>query len=95
MRADDRVRLRHMVEAADNALQFMTGRQRADLDEDRMLLFAVVRAIEIFGEAASRSQQRRRPQRFLQGGCLLELTGELKVAREGNSSCFAAAQSLV
>ena len=54
MRADDRVRLRHMVEAADNALQFMTGRQRADLDEDRMLLFAVVRAIEIFGEAASR-----------------------------------------
>ena len=32
----------------------MTGWQRADLDRDQMLLFAVVRAIEIVGEAASR-----------------------------------------
>jgi uncharacterized protein with HEPN domain len=54
MRADDRIRLRHMVEAAESAVQFMTGRQRADLDEDRMLLFAVVHAIEILGEAANR-----------------------------------------
>jgi uncharacterized protein with HEPN domain len=53
MRAEDRVRLRHMVEAAESAVQFLAGRQRADLDQDRMLLFAVVRAIEILGEAAS------------------------------------------
>jgi uncharacterized protein with HEPN domain len=53
MRAEDRVRLRHMVEAAESAVQFVAGRQRADLDEDRMLLFAVVRAIEVLGEAAS------------------------------------------
>ena len=51
---EDRVRLRHMVEAAESATQFMEGRQRRDLDEDRMLLFAVVRAIEILGEAASK-----------------------------------------
>jgi uncharacterized protein with HEPN domain len=31
---------------------FISGRTRADLDTDRMLLFAVVRAIEILGEAA-------------------------------------------
>jgi len=32
----------------------MAGRQRDDLESDRMLLFAVVRAIEVLGEAASR-----------------------------------------
>ena len=40
MLAEDRVRLRHMIEAAEAAVQFLTGRQRIDLDEDRMLLFA-------------------------------------------------------
>jgi uncharacterized protein with HEPN domain len=53
MRAEDRVRLSHMVEAAESAVQFLAGRQRPDLDEDRLLLFAVVRAIEVLGEAAS------------------------------------------
>jgi uncharacterized protein with HEPN domain len=43
-----------MIEAAENALKFVTGRQRADLDSDQMLLFALVRAIEVVGEAASR-----------------------------------------
>ncbi len=54
MRPDDRVRLQHMVEAAGSIATFISGRTRTDLDTDRMLLFAVVRAIEILGEAASR-----------------------------------------
>ena len=54
MRTEDRLRLRHMIEAAESAVQFMAGRSRADLDTDRMLLFAVVRAIEVVGEAASK-----------------------------------------
>ena len=54
MQAEDRIRIQHMVEAALAAQGFMTGRQRADLERDQMLLFAVVRAIEIVGEAASR-----------------------------------------
>ena len=37
MLAEDRVRLRHMVEAGESAVQFVAGRQRADLDEDRIL----------------------------------------------------------
>ena len=53
MPPDDRVRLLHMVEAAEAAAAFVAGRVRADLDTDRMLLFAVVRAIEVAGEAAS------------------------------------------
>ena len=43
-----------MVDAALSIAQFTTGRQRSDLDEDQMLLFALVRAIEVLGEAASR-----------------------------------------
>jgi uncharacterized protein with HEPN domain len=54
MQLDDRIRLRHMIEAAEDALRFVNGRVRADLDTDRMLQFAVVRAVEIVGEAASK-----------------------------------------
>jgi uncharacterized protein with HEPN domain len=60
MLAEDRVRLRHMVEAGENAVQFVAGRQRADLEEDRMLLFALVRAIEVLGEAASKISEETR-----------------------------------
>jgi uncharacterized protein with HEPN domain len=60
MRAEDRVRLHHMIEAAESAVQFIAGRQRTDLDEDRMLLFALVRAIEILGEAASKLSEETR-----------------------------------
>ena len=54
MRGEDRVRLQHMIEAAESAIEFASGRNRADLDTDRMLLFAVIHAIEIVGEAASK-----------------------------------------
>jgi uncharacterized protein with HEPN domain len=54
MRDEDGVRLQHMVEAAQYAMEFVSGRNRADLDQDKMLLFAVMRAIEIVGEAASK-----------------------------------------
>jgi len=54
MKPDDLVRLRHMIEASRAIAQIISGRQRADLDADLTLSFAVVRAIEIFGEAASR-----------------------------------------
>ncbi len=43
-----------MIEAAEAAEGFISGRQRHDLDTDQMLLFALVRAIEIIGEAAAK-----------------------------------------
>jgi uncharacterized protein with HEPN domain len=49
-----------MVEAAESAVHFTAGRQRPDLDEDRMLLFALVHAIEVLGEAASRRSEETR-----------------------------------
>nr|WP_316643999.1 HepT-like ribonuclease domain-containing protein [uncultured Roseateles sp.] len=43
-----------MIEATQTAQGFIGGRVSADLSKDKMLLFAVVRAIEIIGEAAAR-----------------------------------------
>ncbi len=54
MRPDDRNRILHMIEAAEAVSEFTAGRKAADLASDRMLLFAVLRAIEILGEAASK-----------------------------------------
>ena len=58
MRADDSVRIRHMIDAAESAMRFVQGRRRADLDSDEMLCFALTRAVEIIGEAASRVSAR-------------------------------------
>ena len=54
MPPEDRVRLLHMIEAAETARDFVSGKARGDLDADRMLVFALVRAIEIVGEAGSK-----------------------------------------
>ncbi|MFZ3234481.1 MAG: HepT-like ribonuclease domain-containing protein [Stellaceae bacterium] len=43
-----------MIQAAETACSFALGKRRGDLDDDQMLLFALVRAIEIVGEAASK-----------------------------------------
>ncbi|MGB6063628.1 MAG: HepT-like ribonuclease domain-containing protein [Desulfomonilaceae bacterium] len=54
MRKDDLIRLRHMLDAARNAMTFAEGKRRTDLDQDRMLMFSLVRAVEVIGEAASK-----------------------------------------
>lgn len=62
MSPDDDVRIRHMIDAIQAALRFAEGRERADLDLDEMLLFALVRAVEIVGEAAGRLSAEGRAQ---------------------------------
>jgi len=60
----DEVRLRHMLDATNKAIAFTRSRTRADLDADEQLQLAVVRLIEIIGEAAkhiSEETQRRAP----------------------------------
>jgi uncharacterized protein with HEPN domain len=54
MRRDDAIRLQHMLEAARYALSFIAGKDRSDLDSDKMLVLALVKSIEIIGEAASK-----------------------------------------
>lgn len=57
MRQDDLIRLRHIRDAATEALRFVSNRRREDLDNDRQLVWALVKAIEIIGEAASKVSQ--------------------------------------
>jgi hypothetical protein len=54
MRPEDRTRILHMIEAAETVGDFVAGRVRDDLDSNRMLLFALVRAVEVLGEAAAK-----------------------------------------
>ncbi|MCX7167774.1 MAG: DUF86 domain-containing protein [Rhodocyclales bacterium] len=54
MPPEDLIRLLHMIEAADEAMSFVAGQTRAGLEKDRKTLFAVIRCIEIIGEAAGK-----------------------------------------
>jgi len=49
---DDLVRLRHMLDAAEKAKGFAEDRNRANLDSDEIFALALVRLLEIIGEAA-------------------------------------------
>jgi uncharacterized protein with HEPN domain len=62
MRPEDVERLQDMLAAAQDALHFATGRAESDLAADRMLFLAMVKAVEIVGEAASRLSAETREQ---------------------------------
>ena len=53
MYTDDPTPLRHMLDAAREAVSFVAGRSKHDLETDRMLALALVKCLEIVGEAAS------------------------------------------
>ncbi len=54
MNKDDAVRLQHMLDAAREAISFAQGLHRTDLDGDRKLILALVKDVEIIGEAPTR-----------------------------------------
>lgn len=58
-RHDDEVRLRHMLDHAQEAVELCRGRTRQDLGADRLLNLAMVRLIEVVGEAANRVSKPR------------------------------------
>ena len=49
-----------MLDAAKEALSFLEGRTTEDLRRDRMFMLAVVKEIEIIGEAATRISEESR-----------------------------------
>ena len=49
-----------MLDAAREARSFVAGKARKDLDVDRMLVLALVKCIEIIGEAATKVGQETR-----------------------------------
>jgi len=54
MASPDHMRLTHMAEAAREAPGFAKGMKREDLDDNRMLVLALVKDIETIGLAASK-----------------------------------------
>ena len=49
---DDEVRIRHILDAAREAVSYANSRSRTDRDSDRKLNLSLVRLLEIIGEAA-------------------------------------------
>ncbi len=62
MNERDETRLRDMLDEAHLVQQFIVGKSRSDLFNDALLAHAVVRALEIIGEAASRVSAETRSQ---------------------------------
>ena len=54
LRNDDLVRMRHMLDYACETVALGRDRTREDLDANRVLNLALVRLLEIIGEAAAR-----------------------------------------
>lgn len=54
---EDRIRIQHMMDAAQQAIAFVNGRSRSDLDADAMLARAPMHAVLEIGEAASRTSE--------------------------------------
>jgi uncharacterized protein with HEPN domain len=53
-RKADAVRIRHMLDAAQEAVSFADGHARSGLDNNRMLVLSLVKSVEILGEAATK-----------------------------------------
>jgi uncharacterized protein with HEPN domain len=51
---DPTVRLRHMLDHAKEAVDLLAGKEKIDLASGRVLELALVRLVEIVGEAANR-----------------------------------------
>jgi uncharacterized protein with HEPN domain len=65
MKRDPITHLQHMLDHSREAFALVEGKTRGDLDDDRVLNLALVRLLEIIGEAANRvpnEQQASYPQ---------------------------------
>ena len=54
MTSEDRIRIRHMLDAIKETLAFTSDKSREDLSDNRMLTLAIIKELEIIGEAASK-----------------------------------------
>lgn len=54
---DNTICLRHMLDSAREAQSFVTGLSRRDLSSSRVICLALVKALEIIGEAARKTTE--------------------------------------
>lgn len=57
---NENIGLRHMLDHAREATTLVQGKTRSDLDSDRVLNLALIRLLEIVGEAANRVSKEAR-----------------------------------
>jgi uncharacterized protein with HEPN domain len=57
---EDKVRLRHILDAAVEIRQYVQSSTREDLNRDRKLVHSLVRLLEIIGEAANQVSEELR-----------------------------------
>ncbi len=58
MENKDLARLKHMLDSTEAILSFAKGKRRASLDNDLLFQSAVLRQLEIIGEAAGRISEK-------------------------------------
>jgi len=51
---NDIIRLRHMLDHAKEAVELIAGRERTELQHNRILELALIRLVEIVGEASAK-----------------------------------------
>jgi len=51
---EDRLRLRHILDASREAVELIAGLNKAEVISNRVLTLALVRLLEVVGEAAAR-----------------------------------------
>ena len=58
MENKDIVRLKHILDSVEAVLSFAKGKRRASLDKNRLLRSAILRELEIVGEAANKVSEK-------------------------------------
>jgi len=54
MKPEDKIRIQHMIDAAEEALSFVAEINEKDFFNNRLLILSIIKEIEIIGEAASK-----------------------------------------
>jgi len=54
MKDNDKIRIKHIIDASEEALSFVDNVKREKFFKNRMLILSVIKEIEISGEAASK-----------------------------------------
>ena len=57
MYIDDKTRIRHMIEAAEEAISFAAGRSLDNVREERSLALMLVKCLEMVGEAGFKTSR--------------------------------------
>ncbi len=60
MEIKDSARIQHILDAAEDIRTFLHGHNETSLSSNKMLFYAISRAIEIIGEASSRVSEETR-----------------------------------